>query len=353
MIFPNSLKISTVQITDLLGLVKTPTNTGLFAFEEKLLTCLAKSLQFEFDVFLQADGQWGSLVNGSWSGVIGTVERGEADMGIAYMAITEERSHAVDFSFPYAIMERTFLVKEPGPIPHLMGYFYPFSKRVWILYILLIFASAFIFQKVIFKNVSFLVSFIAILGSVLTQSIEVVPRLSDWKRVILGLWLTIAAVMPFLYMVSFLSFVTMPGKMPGIRDFRDLSKAVLNKNYRCLSLKGTADVDLLLKSEMDYLKMLGETIRQHNWKYEMNEDLNYLVDDTTALIMSRQMTQLVLGGNTDSDIQVSEDSFGIWHVAIAIRKGFCCKQQVDIQIIRILRAGLYKKWFDDQQVVGY
>ncbi|GBO11280.1 hypothetical protein AVEN_16604-1 [Araneus ventricosus] len=348
--FPSNLKVAAVASSKFFWLVRTNNSTSVHGPEGKFLKCLAEKLKFQFHVLLPSDGEWGSFENGRWTGIIGMVNRGEADMGITYIGVTEARSQAVDFSFPYATIDRTFVVKEPGAIPHLAAYMHPFSDSVWILYTSLIIASAFLFQKVMFKNASLLVSFILILGSTLSQSMHC-AIFSHGKRVAFGLWLTIATVMPFLYKTNFLSFITMPGRKPGINDFRDLSEAVLNKNYKCLVPKGTADEELLLKSKIDYLEMLGEVIRQNRWKYKTNEDLSDIIDDSTALIMARQFMQLTYGDLINTDIEISKDSFGVWNAAIALRKDFCCKRQLDAAIFSILSTGLYKKWFDDQEYV--
>ncbi|GBL82849.1 hypothetical protein AVEN_106369-2 [Araneus ventricosus] len=154
--------------------------------------------------------------------------------------------------------------------------------------------------------------------------------------------------MPFLYTTSFLSFITMPEKEPGIKDFRDLSKAVLSTKFKCFAPKGTADEDLLLKSNTNHLKILGEAIKLNNWKYGWDEELDDLIDDSTALIMSRQLILLIFGDHIYTDKKISEDSFGVWNIAIALRKNFCCKKQLDTVIFRLLSSGLYKKWFDDE-----
>ncbi|GIY07300.1 lig_chan-Glu_bd domain-containing protein [Caerostris extrusa] len=61
--------------------------------------------------------KWGSLMeNGTWSGIIGMVARGEVDMGLTYLAIMEDRSKFVDFSTPYYSFGRTFVTDKPVPI---------------------------------------------------------------------------------------------------------------------------------------------------------------------------------------------------------------------------------------------
>ena len=47
--------------------------------------------------FATKDGQWGGLKDGKWTGMIGDIVNGRADIALASLDITQERSTAVDF----------------------------------------------------------------------------------------------------------------------------------------------------------------------------------------------------------------------------------------------------------------
>ena len=66
-----------------------------------LLNILMKRLSFSVDLYVVEDGFYGSLVNGSFNGMIGDVARGTADIAIAGLTITSLRSTAVDFTSPF------------------------------------------------------------------------------------------------------------------------------------------------------------------------------------------------------------------------------------------------------------
>ncbi|GFQ78555.1 hypothetical protein TNCT_544991 [Trichonephila clavata] len=80
------------------------------------------------------------------------------------------------------------------------------------------------------------------LGSISMQGMGNVKH-TPWRRVLFGLWLTIATGMPFLYNTRFLSFLTMPEKMPLPKTFKELSEVVLNGKYKCLLPKESVDRD--------------------------------------------------------------------------------------------------------------
>ena len=68
---------------------------------------------FSFELYLVKDGKYGSLdpVTKQMNGMIGDVYRGLADLALAVITITEERSEYVGFTTPYTGTSLTFLVK--------------------------------------------------------------------------------------------------------------------------------------------------------------------------------------------------------------------------------------------------
>ncbi|GFY66710.1 lig_chan-Glu_bd domain-containing protein [Trichonephila inaurata madagascariensis] len=343
--FPNKLKVAVVKLKDIFTVENIKNEIVLGGIDGKLLNCLAKKLNFEFEILASHSG--GSRhSNGTWDGVVGLVQSAKADMGMVVLAFSEERLEVIDFSNSYSALEKIFVAKDPGQMSKITAFTYPFTQNVWVLYVFMILTATVIFQILIFRNATLLGSFLSVLGSIVAQGMENV-RNTPWRRVLFGLWLTIATIMPFLYNTSFLSFLTKPEKMPFPENFKELSEAVLDGKYKCLVFKEAIDGDLLLGSGIDYLVKLGETIRRNHWKYSYEETLEHLIDDTTTLILPRASLELLLGSPPYLNVKASEDSFGIWHSGIALKKGFCCRERLNEVLYGIINGGLYKKWIDD------
>jgi ABC-type amino acid transport substrate-binding protein len=67
-----------------------------------LLKELSTSLGFTYTIKTVADNKYGMLDNsGEWTGMIGEVVRGEADLAVADLTVTAHREAAVDFTHPY------------------------------------------------------------------------------------------------------------------------------------------------------------------------------------------------------------------------------------------------------------
>ncbi|GFR23292.1 lig_chan-Glu_bd domain-containing protein [Trichonephila clavata] len=215
----------------------------------------------------------------------------------------------------------------------------------------MVLAVTVLFQRIMFRNATLFWSFLSVLGSIFTQALENV-RDSPWRRILFGLWLTIAAVMTFLYNINFLSFLTMPVKVPVPKSFEELSKAVLSGKYKCLTPIGTIDIDLLHGSHIDYVAKLGEAIEKNDWKYSYSKDIADLFDDSVATITSRKSFQFFFGSPPYVRVKMSDEYFRIWNMGIALKKEFCCSEQLNDVLLSIISGGLYEEWFELQVFAG-
>ena len=70
-----------------------------FAIEifENLIT----ELNIDVMVHIVKDGNYGAIKNGSWNGLVGEIERGEADIAVAPLTITYPRIQVIDFTTPF------------------------------------------------------------------------------------------------------------------------------------------------------------------------------------------------------------------------------------------------------------
>lgn len=81
----------------------------------KVLEELTCSLNFTLKIVteLNEHGLW-NKENRSWSGVMGEIVSGRADLGIADMSMTSFRVRFVDFTLPLIISRNTLYIKQPG-----------------------------------------------------------------------------------------------------------------------------------------------------------------------------------------------------------------------------------------------
>jgi len=103
----------------------------------QLLYLFKNDLKFEYDLYIVKDGKYGGVdaATGEWNGMIGDILSGDADMALATLTTTRERSKFVDFSYPYGEVGIGLLTaaSADGIQPQINTDFVnPFTLRLWI-----------------------------------------------------------------------------------------------------------------------------------------------------------------------------------------------------------------------------
>ncbi|KAF8792738.1 Glutamate receptor ionotropic like protein [Argiope bruennichi] len=78
-----------------------------------LIEELSKILNFKYEIRLVKDEEFGKEKNGMWTGVIGEVMQGKADMAVAGLSINSKREKAVDFTLPFMNTGISILYQKP------------------------------------------------------------------------------------------------------------------------------------------------------------------------------------------------------------------------------------------------
>ncbi|XP_015913070.1 probable glutamate receptor [Parasteatoda tepidariorum] len=341
--FPSKLRIAVLPVTKSIEVKRINNVTITSGIEAEFIKLLARSLNFEYEILVPSDLSYGSRdASGNWTGMLGMLQRNEADMGFSYLGITEEHSKVVDFSAPYFNLEKTFLVNHAPFLSNTSAIAYPFSALTWIsFFIVLLFVSV-LFRNFISPKDSIISVFLNLWGSSFGQGVNYNPR-SMSRRIPLGIWLLYSYVLILCYSSVLLSFLTSPIRMKQIKDFKDLYLAVREGKMECLSAGITGDVDILMKSNVPHLKGLGEYIKKNKWYYYTLN--NEKVSEHVAILGSPDLFRVSIG--PPEKYFYSKDTFGSFHYGIAIRKAFCCKERFNTILLRILSGGLYNKFVDD------
>ncbi|XP_063885525.1 probable glutamate receptor [Scylla paramamosain] len=93
---------------------------------------------------LSPDDQYGSLINGKWTGLVGEVVEKRADVIVAALDKTYQRSLALDFCYPYGDLEYHMIIRTPEP--HMWD---KFTRQLeggsWLAYLAFLLAIPFIY----------------------------------------------------------------------------------------------------------------------------------------------------------------------------------------------------------------
>ncbi|GFY28167.1 lig_chan-Glu_bd domain-containing protein [Trichonephila clavipes] len=343
--FPSTLKVSGVHSPNFF-ITKTPDGFAASGNDVKLLNILAEKLNFKYTIQLPTDNGFYGILDecGNWTGVTGLVVRGEVDMAVLYMDQTEERWAVVDYAVPHYVLDKTIATDVPGPVSKNVVFISPFQTDIWITIICL-----FVIPKILryFPCLWRIVpAFLFTIYNYVKYAEGKASR-SMKRRILEGSYLIADALLKFIYMSVLLSFLTVELKERGLRDMKDLAAAVQRGQYKVLMPLGGFDDDFLLNSDKEDYKIIGKAVKQHKWYYVGNTYREKNIGPNVAIGGARMSMQVVFGKPPFAAQFVSEDSYGIWNVATMVRKGFCCKAQLDTMILRVNSAGLYQKFVDD------
>lgn len=96
-----------------------------------LLEKLARDLGFTFDLYIVADGRYGARSGGLWTGLVGELLAGAADLAVASFSINSARSRVVDFTSPFFSTSLGVLVRSKDTAAPIGAFMWPLHWSMW------------------------------------------------------------------------------------------------------------------------------------------------------------------------------------------------------------------------------
>ncbi|CAH1402280.1 unnamed protein product [Nezara viridula] len=204
---------------------------------------------FNYTFVEQYDKNSGSpstLANGTriWSGMIGEVQAGRADLAIADITITRERERDVDFTHPFMNLGISILHRKPSKAPpDLFSFLSPFSNDVWgcmlgayfgVSLLLFVMARLSPYEwtnpypcieepEHLENQFSLLNSLWFTLGSVMQQGSDVAP-ISVSTRMVASIWWFFTLIMVSSYTANLAAFLTVENNVSPFSDVKELAQ---------------------------------------------------------------------------------------------------------------------------------
>ncbi|KAG8178204.1 hypothetical protein JTE90_025969 [Oedothorax gibbosus] len=272
--------------------------------------------------------------------MIGMIHRDEADFSVAPLSMSIQRLHAIDFSDSYWMQDLTFMTELPPLLPKTYFYAYPFTLGVWLAFLSVMILTTFF----LVPGKGFGAVLMTFMRGLCRQPVKVGSAKMTSRKLLLGHWLFFANLITLSYCAVLLSFLTVPLRNKGVETIDDLCRAVNGGSYKALVSKGSSILQHIVSSDNDNLKLLGRTILKNHWEYDRREGIGNYYEYGTALIGSK----LKFGGATFPRKFISKDSFGVFNVAVALNRRFCCKKRLNVLLRRIVGAGLYQKIIEEE-----
>nr|KAF7425196.1 hypothetical protein H0235_007634 [Vespula pensylvanica] len=246
-----TMKAVIVQDSPFININKEGEIDGVFG---RILRELCVTLNFTFNIVSEVEeyGSWNPKEK-TWSGAVGELYAGRADISISDFSITSARFNAVDFTFPLLISRNCLYIQEPHIFAiQWSSYFLAFSHSVWIA---MFGISIFVMISLIFfkiknrtdRNIGYLLSdnILEIWGILCQQGLPDFPERLSLRIPYISIFF-MASVLLAAYSAAFISFLT-----TGIHTlpFRSLETFVEDGTYQLAVFRGTADYEVFTNSK--------------------------------------------------------------------------------------------------------
>ena len=229
-----------------------PSITGKGLFLEPL-NILAKRLNFTLKLIPSIDGQWGALdENGTWNGVIGMLNAGQADIAAACLSITEARARVVTFGTVIAEGVVTLISASTSkPEANLWIYLEIFPNTVWYVICAMAIGMSTCFSIINYSGINSMhdkfdsekFTIINSLGLTLTffRQIYYDVNINCKSMRILFILSAASTYLMYVHYITYLTAASTYGKKSQINSFMD----VLSGGYQVSVFENSAYHDLL------------------------------------------------------------------------------------------------------------
>lgn len=280
------------------------------------------------------------LPNGTWTGSIGMIQRGEADLVVMNMIITEERWKIVDFTYPHHTDSVTFVTRKLKKDPEILAILRPFQLEVWIMLLVSVLTMNVVLYLFLRKKLVYSDVFFDVLAVLFHQAVSF-RRKSCREKSLIFIWILGGMFITNCYLSLLLSFLTFP-TVQFVKDIPDLANQVKNGKYKVMIRESSPFQKLLLESKDESARIIAEGIDKSPnglGSYEL-----YLNLSNSELAFVEKETALFF---PDQDFFKANDYFFFVMESIAVRKSFSLKNKLNMVIHRITASGLYKKILED------
>ncbi|KAG8201873.1 hypothetical protein JTE90_027352 [Oedothorax gibbosus] len=316
----------------------------------EFLNTIAKNLGFEYDfVYPEASNIGVRKDDGNWTGIFGNLARGEADLSIYHLSMEYHRQEVVDFSTAYTTEEVIYVIEKPKYEERpLFGFLYPFDFTVWMCFAMTTFFLATFLYFISRKRLKYGDTLFNLSASVLRQSSQMNCH-QNKEHILLLIWLFFALVISVAYTAKLLSFLTIPLKKPQIQNFEELYSAVEKGTHQCFYYENGYVLEELKQSNYKYLNNLRNEIIKNRWYLDLSDYpyLNLVTENLGIIYTQLEYSLFFTAFGSKSRYMRFEESLGVWPIAVAYRKDFCCKTEINKVISRIVSSGIFDKLYND------
>ncbi|EGT60541.1 hypothetical protein CAEBREN_28776 [Caenorhabditis brenneri] len=347
-----------------------------------LLNEMTKVLKFNYTIIEVQDGTYGiEDESGRWNGIIGALQRHEADLSLSAVTITYSRAEVVDFTLPFMHLGISILLartSEETDKGSLWTFLEPLSLTVWISLLIsycIVSYSMHILAKFSpyewynleriderdFENIknqknqfTILNSFWFTMGSLMQQGSDVIPRAAA-TRLIAVVWWMFTQIIISSYTAQLAAFLTVERMSTPIESTQDLAN---QQKIRYGVLKSGSTMDFFRESKIPMYERMWSVMESSSPGVFVNssrEGIARVKSGGYAYMMESSMLEYYL--ERDCDLQSIGGLLDSKGYGIALPKGSPLRDILSRTVLqlqeRTILEALKNKWWRDRRGIFY
>ncbi|KAK4881574.1 hypothetical protein RN001_004893 [Aquatica leii] len=351
--------------------IKLTGNDRFEGFGIDLISELANLEGFNYTFIVRLDKQNGDINNatGRWTGLIGDVIDGVADLAITDLTVNRKRQSAVDFTSPFMDLGIQILYAQPTPAPpSFFTFASPFAVEVWLLLggayfgvSLALFVMARLCHsewtnpypcieepEYLINQFSLRNSLWFTLGGLMQQGADIAP-IGLSTRLLTGFWWFFTLIMVSSYTANLAAFLTTEVKELPFTTVEELVKRADKLGITYGAKKGGATYAFFKGSDNDLYKDIGNYMDSHpEVMVKENEDGEALVEKGNyAFFMESTSISYAISGSCN--LASVGNKLDEKNYAIAMRQDSTYRGRLSAAVLKLKETGkideLQRKWW--------
>ena len=338
-------------------------------FAMDLIAEVSKLVGFRYSILI-VDDYGAKDANGNWSGIIGEVVSGRADLAVADLTINSEREKVVDFSMPFLDLGISILfTSDTSKSINLFSFMTPLSPMVWgmmlvsglaVSLVLFIIAKISPFETAELDTADGESPFISLrhclwfsVASWVQQGCDFLPRAIS-TRIIASFWWFFTLIMISSYTANLAAFLTIERMESPISSVQDLARSDIK--YGSIH-SGSTLAFFRESSDPFYKKMFNKMTQCDECLIESNEKgIDKVLQESGKYAFF--MESVTIEYHTERNCKLSKigENLDSKSYGIAMKKGSVLRQYITSAIIKLRQEGvldrLKKKWWKEERGGG-
>ncbi|XP_070564372.1 glutamate receptor ionotropic, NMDA 3A-like [Ptychodera flava] len=326
-----------------------------------ILESLARDMNFDYDLYIVADGSFGSKEHeSSWDGMVGDLINQAADMAVASFSINSARSQVIDFSAPFYDTSLSIVVARRKGKASMGSFMEPLEWTMWLGIFITLHATAFF--ATIYEwhspygltpngrnrlRVFSFPSALTLCWSILFS--HTVPTKSPkcWaSRFLINLWAIFSLVFIASYTANLAAFMViekLPNEITGINDPKLQHSS---KGFRTATVKSSSPESFLWRSYPELAQKI-QKYAVHNTSDGVVKLKNRQLD---AFIWDSAVLDYTISSDPKCELQLVGKRFASEGYGIGLQKNSDLTSEVSLHIYKYFSSGfleqLHRQWYN-------